>query len=306
MLSAGLLLSCVGMSLIGAARDATTLIAGCILAGASPGLVFSPVSEVISLQYSPNDRGPVFSIVNSGEGVGAILCAMVFLSSVRQWQISWLVFAAIALAMIAIVAWQMPVARRHSCAATPFWQIRWLPCRSAWKLLSGSFVLGVTTTTYWTFAGGLVADHTLVMAGLPIKLRILLWIVLGASGLIGVIAAPLLRRFGLCPTYAAAFVATAAALFATAYASANIAILLLGAAAFGLSYIMATSQLGAWALVVYSEEPSAGFGLTFLVFAIGAIVGPAIAGLAGNAKNLDIVFMAAGFVTLAPLLFLPS
>ena len=94
-----------------------------------------------------------------------------------------------------------------------------------------------------------------------------------------------------------------AVFFGAAAASAS-AVLLCGGL-FGLAYIMATSQIGAWAIALYAARPSSGFGLTFLVFATGAVAGPALAGRAAETVGLAPTFVGAGLLTLSLLLFLP-
>ena len=306
MLVCGMALASLGMGLIASASTTALLIAGCILAGASPGLVFSPVSDAISALYDKRERGPIFSTVNAGDGLGAIVSAVVFFAVLGTWQSAWFVFACFGLAS---VFWIYATAPRESVNKGQRFilpSVAMLHGGAAQRLLAGSLVLGITTTVFWTFAAALVAERSVVIAALSVELRILLWLVLGAAGMAGVVAAPLLRRYGLRSTYATSVLLTALALCLSGWATESIPALLFAAAGFGLAYIMATSQLGAWALEVYAATPSTGFGLTFLVFGIGAIIGPALAGFAAEQIGLPATFVASGAVTAALMLFRPA
>lgn len=305
MLIGGLALATVGMALIATAQNTLPLVIGCVLAGASPGLVFSPVSEAVSTLFARDDQGPAFSTVNAGEGLGAVLSAAVFLF-LMDWQVAWAVFAALGLISSLSIVSFVPGKRATGATGEMIAPMVWLPDGRAGALLVGSFILGITTTVFWTFAGGLVEGQSLTFAWVTMELRVALWIVLGSAGAMGVIAAPLLRRYGLKATYAVAVLTTSAALCLSGLATNTQAVVLLSGAAFGIAYIMATSQLGAWAMKVYVERPSSGFGLTFLVFAVGAVIGPAIAGYLAEVIGIGSTFLLAGLLTLANLLYLPN
>ena len=304
MLLVGLSLATAGMALIATAQSTAFLVIGCALAGASPGLVFSPISEAISVLFRQGDQGPAFSTVNAGEGLGAVLSAVVFLF-VMDWQSAWSVFVGLGVISILGILFSVPSRASAEVDGVPIAPMVWLPCGEAIALLLGSFVLGITTTVFWTFAGGLVGGQSIALFQAAVEMRAALWITLGLAGMAGVIAAPLLRRFGLRLTYAASIIATAAALCLSGLAINAQAIVLLSGGAFGLTYIMATSQLGAWAMKVYIDRPSSGFGLAFLIFAVGAVIGPAIAGYLAELVGLGPTFLVAGLMTLVNLLFLP-
>ena len=305
ILAAGMLLATASMALIAVAPSSWVVILGFVLAGASPGFVFSPLSEAIAAAYDTKDHGPVFSTVNAGEGMGAVLSAVTFLF-LTTWQTAWGLFAGLAAIGFVLVLLTTPAkpSGRARPAVVP--RLDWLIRRDARPLLLGSFVLGVTTTVFWTFAGGLVAERSVEVNSVEIELRSLLWLTLGVAGMAGVIAAPLLRRYGLAITYAVSVLATASALALSGAANTSTGAVLLCGALFGLAYIMATSQVGTWAMSVYIERPSSGFGLTFQVFAMGAVTGPAIAGAASQAVGLGATFIGAGLLTLCLLLFLPQ
>ena len=304
MLLAGLGLATAGMILIATAKCAPMLVIGCVLAGASPGLVFSPISEAISVLFGQNDQGPAFSTVNAGEGLGAVLSAVVFLLLV-DWQTSWAVFAALGLASTLGVLFLVPGRARRGAQSEPVAEMIWLPQGDAKALLLGSFVLGVTTTIFWTFTGALLDGQSMQILGKIVEMRTLLWIVLGLAGTGSVVAAPLLRYLGLKLTYMLAIFATGAALCLSGLATETKTLVLMSGGVFGFAYIMATSQLGAWAMTIYAARPSSGFGLTFLIFSVGAVIGPIVAGFLAEQVGLGSTFLAAGLITLGNLLRLP-
>ncbi len=305
MLLTGLGLATAGMILIATAKSAPMLVIGCVLAGASPGLVFSPISEAISILFGQDDQGPAFSTMNAGEGLGAVLSAVVFLLLV-DWQTSWALFAALGLASTLGVLFLVPGRAQRDAQSEPITKMLWLPHGDAKALLLGSFVLGVTTTVFWTFAGALVDGQSMSIFGKMVQMRTLLWIILGLAGTAGVVAAPLLRYLGLKSTYMLAIFATGAALCLSGLATDTKTFVLMSGGVFGFAYIMATSQLGAWAMTIYAARPSSGFGLTFLIFSVGAVIGPIVAGSLAEQIGLGSTFIAAGLMTLGNLSCLPG
>ncbi|WP_372085062.1 nitrate/nitrite transporter [Tistrella mobilis] len=308
MLAIGVALATFGMAIIGTATTLAALIAGFIIAGASPGLVFSPTSEAISITFSPGRRGVAFSMANAGEGVGAVLSAVLLMIVWPDWRMAWLLFSAVALISL-LLSWRTTPPGTASATRSAREALRATVAMFAWSgraLLISSFILGVTTTVFWTFAGALGADETVSISGFRLALRVILWITVGFASIAGVIAAPLLSRHGLRSTYALSIVAVAVALGLSAFAQQSLSLLLISGAAFGTAYIMATSQLGAWSLVVHHALPSAGFGLTFLAFAVGAVVGPTIAGWIIESSGFSTVFLVSAAVTLLLLLFMPA
>lgn len=303
LVAMGLGIAAAGMGLIAAAETSLTLMAGAILTGISPGLVFAPLADAVTGSFSPERRGPAFAVVNAGEGAGAIAAGLMFSAMPEAWRTAWFVFCLLAVATLIAAARSIPrgfVAGEGVGTSPPSWWT--LLERQAWPLLVGAFVIGATTTVHWTYAGVLV-DGVKVW---DTELRVVLWIVMGAAGVSAIVVAPILDAFGLRRTYAASIVLTSASAIGVALAADAPGAAVIAALLFGFAYIMITSQIGAWALTIWPHMPAAGFGFTFLVFSAGAVVGPAAAGLATLAVGLSATLVVTGVLTAGLLGLLPG
>lgn len=300
----GLVTAAVGMALIAAAQSSHVLVAGAILTGVSPGLVFAPLADAVTALFTAQRRGPAFAKINAGEGAGAIAAGLFFLVvGGRDWRWAWTAFAI--LAIVAAAAVSMNIPRRSAVAdlpqdLKPTWST--LIERRAWPLLSGAFVIGASTTVLWTYASVLVDGKT--FAGL--ELRVVLWIIMGAAGVAAIAVAPILETYGLRRTYAASIVVTSVSAIALALAAEAPLAALVAGAIFGFAYIMITSQIGTWSLVLWPNMPAAGFGFTFLVFSAGAVAGPAAAGAATGTITLAAALAITGLITAGVLALLPG
>jgi predicted MFS family arabinose efflux permease len=303
LVAGGLCLSVVGMGLISVAETPTVLYLGTILTGISPGLVFAPVADAITARFEPARRGPAFAVVNAGEGAGTVAAGLIFLTMAPDWRMAWLVFSLLAIASAIASAVTTPrssVGAAQPHGESPSW--RTLFQRQAWPLLGGSFVVGASTTVLWTFAGVLVDGET--FSG--IELRVVLWIVMGAAGVAAIVVAPILEAFGLRRTYAASIVVTSLSAAGLALAANAPGAALLAGAVFSFAYIMITSQIGAWALSIWPQMPAAGFGFTFLMLSMGAVAGPAVAGMATAVAGLPVILVVTGLLTAGLLALLPE
>jgi hypothetical protein len=74
---------------------------------------------------------------------------------------------------------------------------------------------------------------------------------------------------------------------------------------FGASYIAASNLIGIWAVQVYADRPSAGFGAAFFTLAAGFMVGPTLAGIGSANFDRTLPFYVAGGVIAASVLSLP-
>jgi predicted MFS family arabinose efflux permease len=282
------------------AQSFLMLFAGSILTGISPGFVFAPLADAITASFEPERRGPAFAVINAGEGAGAIAAGLLFYAA-ADWRLAWLAFCGLAVVSTIAVAGTIPsgsVETEEPRASRPSWLS--LLERQAWPLLCGALIIGVSTTVLWTYAGVLL-DGVRVQG---VELRVALWVVMGASGVAAIAVAPILEAFGLRRVYAASVVLTSVSAVALALVANDPAMALIAGAVFGFAYIMVTSQIGAWAIAIWPRMPAAGFGFTFLVFSTGAVIGPALAGMASAFVSMPAILAAMGVLTafLLPLL----
>ena len=123
----------------------------------------------------------------------------------------------------------------------------------------------------------------------------LAWVLLGVLGVLGAAAGDLEARLGPARAWTTTTVALAGATAVLALAPGTPALTHPAAAVFGGSYIAMSGLLLLGGTRVYSDEPSAGVGIAFLVLALGQAAGSlALGALASGTGLRTAVLVAAG------------
>lgn len=191
---AGGVAAVVGMTLIGVAPSMPWLVVGVVLAGTSPGLAYPPLSDAVVVLRAPERQARTYALINSGTSYGVILSAPLAYWAGHQWQLAWLVFAAIAAVATVWNSWVMPSAAiRDAQGARHALNWRWLFQPRALPLFGGALLFGLTSAVYWTFAVDLVTGH----ASLASRGAQLFWLLLGVAGIVGGSAGDGVARLGL-------------------------------------------------------------------------------------------------------------
>jgi predicted MFS family arabinose efflux permease len=291
MVVAGGALASAGMVVAGLSRGPAALVAGLLVAGFSAGLVFPPFSDVVGARVAEPRRERVLSAVSSGTGWGVALAAPIAIALGSGWRSAWLVFAAVAVVATAWAARVLPGAPGSSCEV-PRLRLGWFVCPRAGPLLVSSFLIGLTSSVFWTFAVDLLVRQGSLSGT---QSRSFLAIV-GVASVAAAGSGDLLRRAGASRTFSAAVIAESAALVLLGLAPGSVVAAALAGVLFGVSYNIAVAVEVIWSSEVFADRPSAGLAAVMFVVAAGLLVGPPLAGALADAAGLDVVFLAAGAV----------
>lgn len=276
----------VGISIVAVATSAWVLAAGVLVAGCSTGIASPPLAAAVA-QFVPSgaaDRAQ--TVVNGGTGVGVVLSAPIALALFTQWRLAWAVYAILAVlvtiaVILAIPSTSGPPAK---AAAERFWR------PGSFGLIAASLLMGIGSIAVWTFGRDLITT----VGGADTTRSSLMWIVLGAAGIVGALAGDAVGRFGLRRAWIAATVTMAAASVLLALVPSSLVAVIVAAALFGAAYISLTGLLLLWSVRLYPDRTSFGVGLSFFTIAAGQALGAPAAGLL-----IDAVGAAAAFVTIA-------
>ena len=93
----GGLAAVIGMATIAAAQSPFMLTAGVAIAGVSPGLAYTPFSEIIATLVSEARQRAIYSIINSGTSLGVMLSGPAAILLGEKWRLAWASFAAFGL-----------------------------------------------------------------------------------------------------------------------------------------------------------------------------------------------------------------
>lgn len=289
----------VGTALIAVAPGVAVLAGGVVLAGASTGLASPPLAQAVA-RHAPIARQPrLQTVVNAGTGLGVLVSGPVALLLVDHWRWAWAAFCAAAVVITLWTGATIPGRGGHGHARGPRTAGVRLPPGSV-RLLSAAAVMGLGSAATWTFGRDLVST-----AGAGDTTGVIMWIALGAAGLLGAFAGDLTTRLGLARCWSVAMVLLAAATALLALAADVPVVAVLAGAVFGAVYIALTGLLLLWGARTYPDRPVVGVGAAFLLIAVGQALGAPLLGAAADAVTLPGAFLIAAAVCLLGALIRP-
>jgi predicted MFS family arabinose efflux permease len=276
----------VGISIVAVATSAWVLAAGVLVAGCSTGIASPPLAAAVA-QFVPSETADrAQTVVNGGTGVGGVLSAPIALALFTQWRLAWAVYAI--LAVLVTIAVILAVPSTSGLPARAAAERSWRP--GSFGLIAASLMMGIGSIAVWTFGRDLITT----VGGADTTRSSLMWIVLGAAGIIGALAGDAVGRIGLRRAWIAATVTMAAASVLLALVPTSLVAVIVAAALFGAAYISLTGLLLLWSVRLYPDRTSFGVGLSFFTIAAGQALGAPAAGLL-----IDAVGTTAAFVTIA-------
>ena len=291
----------LGLFLVSQAQSVTMLLAGLVIAGISPGLCYTPLSDVVVRTYPKAQQGRAYAFINTGTGFGVILAGPLALWMGAQWREAWMLFA-VASVLITVWNWRvMPGRIKHASsevsAGLP--PLKWLLNLSRARLYLFSLTVGLSSSVYWTFSVDIISEASSGAAILGMDATFgtrLFWVVLGAAGCLGIVAGDLVRRLGIIAAIKLLVILMSASMLLLAFGAFNTGLSLISAALFGSSFVILTAFVGIWAVHSFHERPSAGFGLAFLIMSVGQFIGPFAAGVIAEEYGLQATFIGGGLL----------
>lgn len=288
----------LGIAVVAVAQSPLALAVGVVVAGCSTGIASPPLAAAVARWVREGVRDTAQTVVNAGTGVGVLISGPVALLLLDRWRWAWGLFALVAAAVTVWVAVVVPsggpVTSRDEEAHSPGFRTRGV----AGLVLAG-FAMGLSSIAVWTFGQELVGTNTRAMWVAPV-----VWTVIGAAGVGGAFAGPIIGRFGLRVSWAGLMVLMAAGTAGLAGGAGLPAAAMAAGAVFGAAYIALTGVLLVWATRIYSTRPTLGGGLVFFMIAAGQAVGAPLVGVGADEFTLPTVFVASALVALAGALVL--
>jgi len=283
-----------GMVIAGTAATPGQLFAGLLVAGASAGLVLPPFSDVVSGSLAPDRRARVLAAISSGTGWGVALAAPIALLAGESWRTAWLLFA---VAAALATGWALAVLPAADTRAGPGMTVRlrpgWFVCPRSGPLLVGALLVGVASSTYWTFA----VEHLQSQGGLSTASSRIVLAVVGVASILGTASADAVRHLGARAAFVLAAVAEALSLALLGLVPGTLAVALSSAVLFGAAYNTVVAVQVLWSAQVFADRPSAGLAAVTVMGALGLLTGPPILGAVADRTGLATIF-AAGAVLL--------
>lgn len=274
----------VGSLGVALAPGAGVLAVSVVVAGAGAGFATPGLVAVVERNVAAERAETAQTIVNAGTGAGIVLAGALALLAGGQWRLAWAAIAAVAVAatVASLRVDRVPGPQQHRPGR---------PGRATLVRLSRPIVAavlaGVSSAAVWTFGRSLMAGSTSETGSVAA------WIVLGAFGVLGAVAGPLVQAWDLSAAWALTSgtmaVSTAVLGLVPAGAPAVVAV-----AVFGASYTALSGVLIVWAVRVLPEASAGGTVVLFVALAIGQAAGAVLVGAVLGAASAALAFAVAG------------
>lgn len=301
----------IGLLLVAQAQSPLMLLFGLVIAGMSPGLCYTPLSDVVVHTYPKSQQGRAYAFINTGTGFGVIMVGPLALWLGAQWREVWVILSFLAV-LITLWIWCLMPSKPNqlkSEVSQGLPSLNWLFNLKRLKLYLFAFTIGLASSVYWTFSVDIISEASgeaeiLGMSG-QFGTR-LFWIVLGATGCFGMIAGDVVRRVGLTAAIKLFSIMISASMLLLSLGASNTSLTLTSAAMFGGSFVILTAFVGIWSVHSFYQRPSAGFGLAFLIMSLGQFVGPFVAGIIAEEYGLQETFVFGTLLSVCLFFFKPS
>jgi predicted MFS family arabinose efflux permease len=302
----GLLSAGVGTALVALSPNPAVLAAGVVLAGTAAGWSWAPYNDAVGRTVPASSRDRVLSVISTGTTFGIAVAGLAALAATAYglpWRGAWFAFAAVSLAAAALNAAFLPRDPAGAGEAkTAGWPgPGWFWCAASAPLFGVALCFGVVNAVYWSFAVGLVSGVT----GSSPATGPLLYVALGVFGFAGLVTGEAVARFGLRRTLAATLGSLAAAAGLLGLAPGSLLAVAASAVLFGAGTMVMSALLSVWSSAVFRERPSSGFSTALLLFGIGSMVGPALAGAVANQYGLRTIFLFVAALAISTALIRP-
>ncbi|WP_110669904.1 MFS transporter [Salinicola halophilus] len=291
----------IGMALVAGTQDARLFTAGIVLAATSAGLCWSPFNDAVGRAIVEKWHGRVLSVVSTGTtfgiaGAGILALAVAMLA--WDWRTIWFGFAALALACALYNLAVLGRLPRATASPLDRDKLRRLLNRAIRPIYWIAVSFGVTNGIYLSFATDQI-ESAGGLAGLQADgAGAILFIAFGVGGVVGLWTADVERRIGLRRLVQGVFLCSAASLLALAFGASSWAGLIVSAALQGLCLMSLSALFSFISQRLYPDISSVSFTAVLTVYALGNVVGPALAGYLASATSLMIVFISAAVLSL--------
>ncbi|OLT39119.1 MFS transporter [Saccharomonospora sp. CUA-673] len=277
----------IGMALVAAAENEIMLVAGLVLAGTSPGWIWAPYSDAVTLALPPRRRETVLAAVPSGTAFGVAVAgplAIVFHGA--GWQRAWWIFAVVAFlatvhAAVTVPRGATPTALNSERVGVRSLAGRLLP-RHAAPLYLTAVSYGLVGSVYWLFAVERITGEGPSGAAVAP----LFWTLTGVAGCAALGTGAAFARLGLPWAHRLIFGSLATATVLLAVVPGSLVAVVGSAVLYGPAFMAGSALLAVWSYQVFPARPTAGFSATVFFLGIGTIAGPALAGVVADRTGL--------------------
>jgi predicted MFS family arabinose efflux permease len=294
----------VGLTLVGMATNAPTLVAGIFLAGTGAGIHTPAVFEAIEAWLLPPWKSRALGAVNAGATPGKILTGFAVVWVQSSWQHVWLAIAALSFGITLWNAWLLPkrAINHDGGKVKQHLHIRLFTRAACIPLYGTLIVYGLLFSVYLTFAVDLVSSA----GGMTSPVDVLFWPLLGTAGLATVFTGSAVSCYGVRGLLSVSLPLCGLSYAMLALAPNNSWMILGSALVFGATSIAPGTGFMVWAIRLFHERPSIASGAVFFFLSVGTITGPILFGWLAPHMGAAMLFLALAALSLVVLPFFPG
>lgn len=289
----------IGMGLISVAHNPLMLATGVVVAGASPGLAYPPVPEAVKRLIPDTQQNKALTVINSGTGFGVLFAGPIALLAGGEWRLAWIGFSIFAILStvwngIILPAGNMDATKTKSKDERSYVQMSWFLDTNKRSLFALTFIVGITTSVYWTYAVDLIVSNS----DFQLPVGKIFWTIVGVAGILGAFGGHLIERFGFRPIFKLNLLGLSLSLILLPLAPSTWLNIIISAGLFGSIFIMITGLFAIWGVSAFPKNPSMGYTTVFFLITAGQFIGPSLMGWIAGTFDLRTAFFIAVFMNI--------
>ena len=262
----------IGMVIVIFSTSGLALGVGIALAGLSTGLTSPPLATAVSLHFDDTNRPKANAIINAGTAAGIVFSGMAILIGFGSWREVYMLFSVISCGVAIWVFYSIPPGPERTAVESV--SIAMLKRPGMLPLCIGSFLMGLSSTAIWTFAGSILRDEF----NFTESDVAWVWVALGLAGIIGSMTGVFVQRFGLLVVHRIAIISIAIGIVGLSLTSTSTVFGFVSVAIFGAAYIISSGTYLIQGILLLPDRPDLGLGIPFLVLALGQSAGSPLFG----------------------------
>lgn len=301
----------MGFALTAYSSDLIVMSLGVAMASGSAGFAWTPFNAMAEHAVADRYEKRVLSIVSTGTTFGIVAAGLLALGVAalgQSWRMAWWAFAPIGLC--AVIAPIILLSKRDGFdRPSPVdlrKVLRRVSTRAAVPLYGFAFSFGATNGTYLSYwiehvteAGGL--------AGLSSNLTgPVLFLAFGLAGSLGLLTGDVEKKVGLRALLLGLFASSGVSLLLLAYLPHSWVGAIVSAALQGICLMALSATYSFWSERLFPDIATTGFTAVLMVYALGNVVAPPLAGLVNSGLGLGNTIALFGLLSFASLFMVRS
>ncbi|MFN3338876.1 MAG: MFS transporter [Dietzia sp.] len=282
----------LGAVVVVAAPSPGLLAVGAVLCGSAGGWVWAPYSDIVTRTVAPRHQPRALAMITTGTGAGLIaLGGLAVLAVQGSWRLVW---AGVAVAAVIAAVVNLLLVPRTDPIGRPRGRRDFATLARALPVPAGySVVYFAVVVIYFTYAADVLGGTRLPAIAVPV-----VYVLIGASGLMALATGGMAGRWGSSRVAAMCLVVVALALALLGLAGDSLAATVISACVFGVGYMTGSAVLAVWTAELVPDRAGAAFTACLVVGAVSSVIAPALAGAVIPALGLGALLLTSAAVSL--------